>query len=317
MKFFELPYYISWFTWVKRRLICNAMEPKLIDIPLQAIKPSSIGTYPTKAKKTNAKEYTSFLLKYFSTSTQTYVYPEIFEGYLDNSLIGVEIRNTRGELIGTVFSWSCGLINKTQAGLVTWLCVRPDMRKLGLADSLLHALQTISHPQKIHFFRNDGWLKSPLPPLWTEYRVYRKRILRLTTAVQKVSLMSQRTKIYNSWKKDYPEGLILDDPKISPLVEVWEYKKTGTLLILQQTFENEHFTTNRWCEILYWVCDKSYASSICIEAIIDALPYDWIEAPVSMPRLDYWSSGGQSTWSVHGLDPGSPVLRPILPLSFA
>ena len=317
MKFFDLPYYISWFTWIKRRILCRPMEPKLINISLEPIKLSSIGILPTKAKKSRAKDYTSFLSKYFSTSTHTYVYPEIFEYYLDNSLVGVEICDKYGELVGTIFSWSCGSVQNTQAGLVTWFCVRPDMRKLGLGDSLLHALQVISHPQKIHFFRNDGWLKSPLPPLWTDYRVYRKRILRMTTAVHKVSLMSQRTKIYNSWKKNYPEGLILDDPKISPLVEVWEYKKTGVLLILQQTFENEHSTSKRWCEILYWVCDKSYLSSICIEAIIDALPYEWIEAPVSMPRLDYWTHGGQSSWSVHGLDPGSPVLRPILPLTFA
>ena len=318
MKFFDLPHSISWFTWIKRRVWPYRKHQKLITINAQPLELSSLGTLPMTAKKEHAKEYSSFLLKYFTASTQTYVFPEVFELYLDKSLIGIEIRDSEGVLIGTVFSWSCGIVENTQAGLITWLCVRPDMRKKGLADTLLHAMQAISMPRTIHFFRNDGWLKSPLPPLWTDSRVYRKRMLRMTTAVQRVSLQSKRNTIYESWKKEYPDGLILDDPKIThPLIEIWEYKKTGPLLILQPTFECEQFTGRRWCEIIYWVCDKSYSSSMSVEAIIDALPYDWIEAPNNMPRLDDWYVGGQSSWCVHGLDPGSPVMRPVLPLLFA
>jgi hypothetical protein len=137
----------------------------------------------------------------------------------------------------------------------------------------------------------------------------------MTTAVHKVSLESKRQIIYESWKKTHPDGLIFDDPEYKhSLVEVWEYKLTGTLLILQSTFENELFTNSRWCEIIYWVSGTSYRDILCIEAIVDALPYDWIEAPSTLPNLGNWHSGGQSSWSVHGLDPGCPVLRPVLSL---
>jgi hypothetical protein len=272
-------------------------------------------SFPTIVKKQNANEYTNFLAKYFTTNVQTYVYREVFESYLENGLIGVELRNKQGELIGTAFSMYIGLIKNRPVGLITWLCVRPDMRKKGVADSLLHSIQSFSYPRTIHLFRNDGWLKSPIPPIWTDSRIYRKRLRRMTTAVHKVSLEKKRNIIYTAWKKDHPEGLIIDDPTYkNPLVEVWEYKSTETLLILQQTFENELFTNRKWCEIIYWVSDNSYASILSIEAIIDALPYDWIEAPSTLPNLGNWKAGGQSSWSIHGLDPGSPVLRPVLSL---
>jgi hypothetical protein len=289
-------------------------EPTLIPIIPRPIKPFD-NILPALAKKTNANEYTSFLVKYFTTTIQTYVYPEIFESYLENGLVGVELRDKKDELIGIVFSWYIGLINNTPAGLITWLCVRPDMRKKGVADCLLHSIQNFSYPRTIHLFRNDGWLKSPIPPLWTDMRIYRKRLLRMTTAVHKVSLEKKRNIIYEAWKKDYPDGLIIDDPNYkTPLVEVWEYKSTGTLLILQQTFEGELFTNRKWCEVIYWVCNNTYAATLSIEAIIDALPYDWIEAPSTLPNLGNWTQGGQSSWSIHGLDPGSPVVRPVLSL---
>jgi len=315
MNFFKEAPAISWQTWLQRRIWSTTIIPKPLSIIPKPIELSSIGTVPTSTKKENAKEYSLFLSRYFSTSVQTYIYPEIFIHYLENGLIGVELRDANNELVGTVFSWYCGILQNTQVGLISWLCVRPDMRKKGIADLLLHTIQTISYPRTIHFFRNDGWLKSPLPPLWTDTRIYRKRIHRMTTAVHKVPLENRRKIIYDSWKKEYPEGIILDDPRYTnPLVEVWEYKKNGTLLILQQTFENESYTNRKWCEILYWVCDNSYASLLSIEAIINALPYDWIEAPSDLPNLGNWSIGGQSSWCVHGLDPGNPVLRRVLSL---
>ena len=315
MKFFNEATAIMWPTWLQRRIWSSSQKPKPLSIKPIPIKVSPIGTLPLPTKKEYAKEYSSFISRYFSTNIQTYIYPAIFEKYLENGLIGVELRDKKGDIVGTVFSWYCGLLQNTQAGLITWLCVRPDMRKMGIADFLLHSIQTLTYPRTIHFFRNDGWLKSPLPPLWTGTRIYRKRLYRMTTAVQKVSLKIKRQEIHNAWKKEYPEGLILDDPTYTnPLVEVWEYKKTGALLIIQPTFENEPYTNKTWCEVVYWVCEMTYAGTLSIEAIIDALPYDCIEAPSTMPNLGNWSIGGQSSWCVHGLDPGSPVLRPVLSL---
>jgi hypothetical protein len=295
----------------------NPKTPTIISITPSLIKPYN-NQLPVLAKKTNANDYSNFLLKYFTDNVQTYVVPEFFENYLEKGLIGAELRDKSEELIGIVFSMYVGLINNKPVGLITWLCVRPDMRKKGVADCLLHSIQTFSYPRTIHLFRNDGWLKSPIPPLWTDMRIYRKRVRRMTTAVHKVPLEKKRDIIYESWKKDYPDGLILDDPNYkNSLVEVWEYKSNGTLLILQPTFENELFTNRKWCEIIYWVSTNTYSATLSIEAIIDALPYDYIEAPSALPNLGNWSLGGQSSWSIHGMDPGSPVMRPVLPLLFA
>jgi ribosomal protein S18 acetylase RimI-like enzyme len=155
MKFFQNPPAISWFTWLQRRVWSVKENPSLFTVKPMPIMASSIETFPSPAKKTNAKEYSMFLLNNFSTKVQTAVYPEIFENYLDNGLIGVEIRDKSGSLVGTVFSWYCGTLENTQAGIITWLCVRPDMRKMGIADTLLHTIQKTSYPRTIHFFRND------------------------------------------------------------------------------------------------------------------------------------------------------------------
>lgn len=315
MNFFKDPPAISWQTWLQRRIWSTPTKPKPFTIIPKPIELSPIGIAPTSTKKENAKEYSLFLSRYFSSNVQTYIYPEIFTHYLDNGLTGIELRDANNQLVGTVFSWYCGILQNVEVALITWLCVRPDMRKKGIADSLLHTIKTISYPRSVLFFRNDGWLKSPIPPLWTDTKIFRKRIHRMTTAVHKVPLEQKRQIIYESWKKQYPDGIILDDPKYSnSLVEVWEYKKNGTLLILQQTFENELYTNRKWCEILHWVCDNSYTSLLSIEAIINALPYDWIEAPSDLPNLGNWSIGGQSSWCVYGLDPGCPVLRRVLSL---
>jgi len=316
MKFFEKSPSISWETWFSRRLFSFAKVPKLITVNPRQIEKSYIGTYPKKATAACSSEYTRFLARYFSTTVQLQVPSEVFETYLDNGLVGVEVRNVEGVLIGTVFSWYTGIINDTQCGLITWLCVHPNHRKKGVADILLHTIQNLTYPRTIHFFRNDGWLKSPLPPLWTDTRIYRKKMDRNTSLVQKVSLESKRNIIIDSWNKKHPEGLILDDPKfLNPLTEVWEYKLNGTLLILQQTYETEPYTNRKWCEIIYWVSDYTdYELGLLIEIIIDSLPYDYIDAPQNMPHVKTWSLGGQTSWSVHGLDPGSPVIRPVLSL---
>jgi hypothetical protein len=313
MNFFSDPPALSWYTWLSRRLLSNPKAPTLISITPKEIRPC-MDCLPTLAKKTRANLYTNFLSKYFTINVQTYVYPEIFES-LGDDLIGAELCDKNGELIGVVFSMYVGIINNTPAGLINWLCVRPDMRKKGVTDCLLNSIQTFAYPRTIHLFRNDGWLKSPLPPLWTDTRIYRKRVLRMTTAVVKVPLEQKRSIIYEAWKKAHPMGLIFDDPsRKNSLVEVWEYKSNGTLLVLQQTFENTLSTNCRWCEIIFWSCNNSYAGTLSIEAIIDALPYDWIEAPSTLPNLGNWTSGGQSSWCIHGLDPGCPVLRPVLSL---
>jgi len=307
MNFFKDPPAISWPTWLQRRLFSFPRPSKplvLKTIPLQI---SYLGTKPLKAIKQNAASYSKFLNQHFSTVFPLQIPGKIFEG-LDKHLIGAEIRTPTNQLVGVAFSFYLGKLENVEAGLITWLCVHPDHRKKGLADILLHAIQTFSYPRTIHFFRNDGWLKSPLPPLWTETRIFRKQMYRPSNSVHRVSLESKRSLIIDSWKKEHPEGLLLDDPKIiNSLTEVWTYGQT--LILLQPTFEQ------RWCEVIYWVSElPSYETALNIEIILDALLYTHIDAPQQMPHTLDWSIGGQSSWCAHGLDPGSPVLRPVLSL---
>jgi GNAT superfamily N-acetyltransferase len=271
------------------------------------IQTSYLGTKPSRAVKQNALSYSKFLAQYFSSTYPLQIPPKLFEN-LESTLTGAELRTSTNQLVGVAFSFYLGKIDDVEAGLITWLCVHPEHRKKGVADVLLHAVQTYTYPRTIHFFRNDGWLKSPLPPIWTETRIFRKQMYRPSKHVQRVSLESKRDLIKASWKKDYPDGLILDDPKhLNPLTEVWTYR--STVLLLQPTFEQ------RWCEVLYWVSElPNYETALNIEIILDTLPYTHIDAPQQMPHTLEWSVGGQSTWCAHGLDPGSPVLRPILSL---
>lgn len=315
MNFFKEPPAISWTTWLKRRIWSQKKEMVILPPKINPIQSSPTGLKPTRANPNSANEYSNFLLKYYSSNTVLDIYPIVFENALKNELTGVEIRDKKDQLVGLVFCAYMGLINNQKAGLITWLCVRPDWRKKGITDSLLHAIQNISSPIKIHFFRNDGWMKSPLPPLWTDAKIVRGRVMKYTTSVKKVSLQSKKDIIIDSWKKQNPEGILLDDPTIkSTLIEVWEYLPMKTLLIIQPSFEMEQDTKKHWCEVLHWVCENTYSHILSLEAIIDALPYNYIEAPSRMPHLDGWKTVGQTSWCVHGLDPGSPVLRPVLSL---
>lgn len=307
MNFFKEPPAISWPTWLQRRLFSFPRPPKPLPLKTIPLQISYLGTKPSKTSAINALSYTKFLNQHFSTVFPLQIPSKIFES-LDNRLIGAEIRTPSNQLVGVVFSFYLGKIENVEVGLITWLCIHPEHRKKGLADVLLHAVQTFSYPRTIHFFRNDGWLKSPLPPLWTETRIFRKQMYRHSKHVRRHSLESKQGLIINSWKKEHPEGLILDDPKvINSLTEVWTYGQT--LILLQPTFEQ------RWCEVIYWVSELSnYETALNIEVILDALPYTHIDAPQQMPHTLEWSIGGQSSWTVHGLDPGSPVLRPVLSL---
>jgi GNAT superfamily N-acetyltransferase len=300
--FFQDPPAISWLTWIQRRIYSNN-EQKALEIQLHTEKIDGIQSNPMNVN--HATEYSKFLARYYSTNAQLQIPLEVFKL---KGLRGIELRDSE-TLVGVVFSFYCGKLLDIDTGLITWLCVHPKWRKKGLANLLLHEVQKETYPRTIHLFRNDGWLKSPLPPLWTETMIVRKRMLRETKKVKKISLGSCRDRIYKSWKKENPNGLLLDNPEYSSFIEVWKHIPTKTLLILQPTFETEPYTDRRWCEILYWVGENNYEISISIESIIDNLPYTWIQAPSNMPHLDMWSSGGQTSWTIHGFDPGIPMRK--------
>jgi GNAT superfamily N-acetyltransferase len=254
----------------------------------------------------NANEYSEFLQAFFVKSSQgkLRVPPDVLK-----TLKGAEIRDpTTNTLIGIVFSAYMGTLLKTSVGLIPWLCVHPDWRKKGIADLLLHAINFYAE-RPIHFFRNDGWLKSPLPPLWNEGRIQRKRNpFRPQIQLQRIPLTTVIDRIKSAWTTKNPTGLFFYEPRRS-LVAVWSYR--STLLITHPTFEE--INQKRIAEILFWVGPETYETTLHIEAMIDSLPYDSIEAPHTLPHMDGWSSAGQSSWSIYGLDPGIPT-RPVLSL---
>jgi len=301
-RFFDNPPALSWTSWLKRHIWSEEMK-------LISNSPNKPNTQLklSKTESVNAQEYSDFLKKFFTQTPQgTLILPP----QLLITLKGAEIRDPKtNTLIGIVFSTYMGTLLNTQVGLIPWLCVHPEWRKKGIADLLLHAIDFYAE-RPIHFFRNDGWLKSPLPPLWNEHRIQRKRnINRPHVQLQWIPLANAIDHIKSAWITKNPTGLFLYEPNRLTQVEIWSYH--STLLILQPTFE--YINNKSIVEILFWVGPEIYETTLHIEAMIDSLPYDIIEAPQSLPHLDGWTYAGQSTWSVYGLDPGIPT-RPVLSL---
>jgi hypothetical protein len=127
------------------------------------------------------------------------------------------------------------------------------------------------------------------------------------------------------WKAENQDGIILSGSTEGSCMEVWECQLTPTLmaaLYIQPTFEVKQPTQELYCECITWVWHPKppaqYEQAHFLESMIDQLPYVYIEAPATMPHLEgAWQPCAQTCWSVIGLDPGTPVLRPILPLCAA
>jgi hypothetical protein len=128
--------------------------------------------------------------------------------------------------------------------------------------------------------------------------------------IHRISIQSCISDIEASWKQRNPNGFFLYDKSVKSLVEIWG--NSSVRICIQPTFEITGGL--RSCEVLCWTTQKNeYETSICIEAILDSLPYDIFEAPNEMPHMDsIWELGGQSSWSLYGLDPGKSVIRPII-----
>ena len=329
---------ISWMTWMKRRIWSSEnQEPtplstELLKQPIQ----SPTGIQPTICSESNALEYSQFFQQFFyeSSNPVALVIPAtVLQAGIQSGLIqGCEIRDSVKNLSGIVFCLFTGNYKDQPVGLITWLCVHPSWRKKGMTNTLLRSIYKIAQPCKIHLWRNDGFLASPAPPVWNEWRIVRKKqsarinsqILHTSLIPQKVPHAKWRTFIMTEWMRANPTGVLLDHSTFpTRFVETYEYQlKPGVigLLCVQPTFERERKTGAPWCEILCWAFNglpdaSQYSQSQYIERMIDVLPYGWFEAPAAMPHFqDGWISSGQSSWSIFGLDPGFPVQRPILSL---
>lgn len=301
----------------------STLPSSLINKPIPRAK---TGTFPTLAKAEYAKDYSLFLASYFynpATNLQLDIpHHYIKTGIESKRLIGVEVRDTSGKLVGCVFDFYSGKTDTTKStGIVSWMCVLPSWRNKGIGSCLLFALYFYTLPREVHFWRNDGWMRSPIPPLYNESRIQRKKqakrtsIHRSTLQLKRVPFIKWQPHFIKQWTMKYPHGIILNDETVLDR-EVWEVYSIAAILV-QPTFEKRLDTKETYCEIIAWatISKAEYEQAQLIETMIDHLPYDYIEAPDEMPHFDQdWQKTSKVCWSCIGLDPGSPVMRPILSL---
>ncbi len=333
--FFQSVPKLSWFQWIYRNTISKTPEaPKhftnaIGSLPVQTNLPIQI----KKANHLHATEYCKFLASYFydTKGQHELVLPSQFlEKYLQkDTIIGVEIRDTSHKLIGCIFDVLVGEFEDRPMGLTTWMCVEPSWRSKGLGTLLLHAICSYSRPRQIHWWRNDGFLKSPAPPICIQSRIYRKTNSYRSNAhlkelkLKKTTIELWKPILISQWIKQNPAGLVLDSSKASSLLEVYETTTTKygrVCLVVMPTFEREKHTNYWWCELITWAWETNspetnYEQSYILENMIDHLPYTFVDAPTTIPHFEHsWSSSATTYWSAIGLDTGVPVMRPILPL---
>ncbi len=320
---------ISWLEWGKRRFLWSTTTEQkvLYDSPLEnrSLSLTCCETYPTKALPQRAKEYCDFLKKYFYAEKDDYTLnipsQTMASALTTGDAVGVEIRDKDKVLIGCIFDIYAGNFQEESMGLVTWMCVAPSWRNKGIGTDLLYALYYYCRPRRIHWWRNDGLLKSPLPPVFSESKMTRTinkpdcklNKLKCSMNLQRVTMTRWKQRIIEVWK----QGFILDDrAKESPWMECWELKNK-LVLVIQPTFEFKKSTNKHIYEIIAWIFLEDITPSDkiqIIENMIDHLHCDSLEAPQSMPHAkELWTYGGTTTWSCIGLDPGC-VPKPILPL---
>ena len=338
--FFQEAPSLTWFQWFRRRVYAPE-KIQSTEIQPQAEFPGPPrrvhGLLPNPARPDSAQEYSLFLQSVFyppQSGIQLRVPPSYLEsGLRSKTIIGVEVRDTRKTLIGCVFDIYAGEFQSKPMGLVTWLCVAPPWRSKGVASAMLFALYKFSEPRRIHWWRNDGWMRSPIPPIWNEARIVRKKQSRRTILQAQRQVLLKRVPLQKSqqtgiqqWRTENPDGLVLTSPSPSAgCMEAWECQLTPALtatLYIQPTFEVKQPTQEMYCECILWVWHprppQPYEQAHFLESMIDQLPYEYIEAPATMPHLEgAWEPCAQTCWSAIGLDPGVPVLRPILPLCAA
>jgi ribosomal protein S18 acetylase RimI-like enzyme len=333
--FFSEAPVLGWASWFWRRFwVGQQRQPSLVS--LKEMTAQRIVSNPriqiSKAQATAAEAYSAFLRVYFTQPKASIILDvpaAVLEaGLSSGALIGVEARAGQ-QLVGFVVSSYGGRYLNTDVSMITWLCVHPDWRKKGVTNMLLRMMLRLTPSRGIHIWRNDGWLRSPIPPVFSDTRIQRRRQPHRSSVgghpihVQKAPLANWRQIFALNWSKANPGGIFLDDPRHEPRqVEVWTraISKTTTVAVcIQPTYEINTATREKWCEVITWATQgphlDDYSLALAIESILDRQPYDWIDASQMMPHLELgWFTGGSTSWSLLGLDPGSPVMRPMCSL---
>lgn len=327
--FFQLAPSVGWLQMLWRSIQRTPTPPALLAAPSQIlIQPHSpTGKPPQSASPEKAAEYSTFLINWFYGPQDPVTLcppPQLFQKSLGKDLLGIELRTPQQALVGVVFCWRAGSLLGKPTGLITWLCVHPSWRKRGVTNVLLRAMWKAAQPCPSFWFRNDGWLKSSLPPIHFESRIVRKCRGQQGYSLKKVAVQPLLSTLMTTWSQTHPSGLLLEPSGPPPLLEAWQlshHQKPVMTLFLQPTFEVQRHTHQPWCEVLVWLAHTelpAFSEQMYIEAICDGLPYTWIDAPSSMPHVDsLWLSGGYSMWSAVGFDSGTPFQRPVLAIQAA
>jgi hypothetical protein len=335
--FFSEAASISWISWLMRQLPGRTpIEPTLLVSDFDTKEPPRPPTGLTirPINQQAVAQYTQFLKEYFYSKNEPYelVIPPgiLYQGIQSGFILGVEARDTRGTLVGCVFDLFLGTYSGKDMGLTTWMCVHPMIRRTGLGTCLLFSIcSETKHSRKAHWWRNDGWLKSSSPPIYTQTKIQRKKQLVRTNTVSKSLQISRSSMAHwkdhciQQWRTENPTGLVLEGKEW--LVEVFDCKVSNTVKLAVfccPTFEREKATNKTRCEVIAWCWSTppktAYEQAHFLESMIDQLPYDWIEAPTTIPHLDTgWTPIASVVWSAINFDSGIPVWRPLLPLCSA
>ena len=326
---------ISWRQWLIRRAaewIQSPIDPSRLDSKLHAQSIQSPTGRPVESIQPAAcEEVARFIELYFtnqSSPVRLVIPPTILKQHVQTGQWkGFALRTQKGALVGVVWCLYAGLWKGTPAGLITWLCVEPSWRKRGVVNCLLRTVAKETLPWNIHLWRTDGWLQSPIPPVYTQTKLVRRSIKQRTT-VRTHHMQDQTIQIHtgpwpdiviSSWKKAHPTGIVFQGGPHSTDLTLWKRTlgSATTYIVLQSTSEVDKTTGGQWCEVLHWCSTNEYQSSLeqamNMEAILDQTPFAWFEAPDMFPHLeDAWTQAGQTSWSLFGLDPGIPVQRPMI-----
>lgn len=332
--FFQDAPVLSWRQWLVRRVtewIQSPIEPSRISSQIlsQPIL-SPTGKPVQRIQPSECKEVSQFLQTYFTDQSSPVILaipPEHLVKQLQSGQWkGFALRTHKGALVGVVWCLYAGSWKGRQTGLITWLCVEPSWRKRGVVNCLLRTVAKETLPWHIHIWRTDGWLQSPVPPVWTQTKLVRRSIQQ-RTSVRSGTRIDQTIRLHTgpwppiliqSWTRAHPTGLCFEGPTEQSSYMIWVRITSNeqTYLVLQPTYEVDKKTGGAWCEVIHWATTQPQQSSLelamNLEAILDQTPFGWFEAPDTFPHLDgAWSQVGQTSWSLFGLDPGIPVQRPV------
>ena len=329
---------VSWTSWLWRKLRGTIQPPSLLQNKNLSLELPDQQDYEiNKVIPEYSTEYSDFLRKYYYFLKKEILLdipPKILQTNLrQGKWTGIELR-LNSHLCGLVISQYAGDWKTTPMGLVTWLCIIPSLRKKGIVNLLLRSLYAMNQPTTIYWWRTDGWLQSPCPPVYSDPRILRKKQSIIVQKYGRVFFHSpkQLQKVELSdwflerWITLNPNGILLYNKQYTNnLLDIYEYKQSETQFVqvaIHPTFEVD--TTmpfnQSYCEVVAWAASEEtpeYDIPIYIETILDHLVhYSYFEAPSSMPHLDRgWKSAGTCSWSVLGLDSGTAQNVPILALA--